>query len=973
MMLKRSILVWLTVLCCWIKPSAQTHSFEGSVDYEKWSIDKGHLEVSDAKYKLGKKSLKIEWKSGAVIRIIESDELANASKSKNGGIATWIYNEYPTEKSIILSFVDENNKEVCNQSFNLNFKGWRCLWSKFQEDMGMKQKTIIHSLQIKMPDSKDGGVIYLDCLSFTPNVSWQKMSDAQYEIYRKDFSLVSDFIGYRRSEPDLSKIVVTDENAKGVSEIKDRLTHWYLGGNDVKANPLITIREKEEREYISKGVSLSKNIRIRYDKEGAPAGDGLFPLYTRGVMDGQKVSTFMDINKNVLLPLTLDYFKNGNKESLEKAIYIYDWFNDQGWADGSALGTLCFEKLRSAGYFHSFFLLKDKLSDHQLNRELNTMRWLTAFGKCYQEPEHTGEVADNLRALAIPKLIYALSLTDSKEQQAALSAFSAYMNNSLSFGPGYFGTIKADYSGYHHRGAYNSAYYPHALYAASLVAYLLHDTPYALSDNSLYNLKQALLTFRFFSAGLDVPAGTVGRFPQGQTILQELLPAFAYVAYSYKTPDHELSAAFMRLINKHRSQVDKFVADVNSTLTYTSSVGETELMTRLMQENIKEEPAPTGSLFMPYSGLMVIKKADYHFNIKGFSKYIWDYESSNDENLYGRYISYGQVEFFNLKNNAKSFNVSNQHFDWNYISGTTSKVLPHDVLKDKNNKHRNFSDESFLCGVSGGNDGTAMFSFRLHDTSFDPTFRANKSVFAFNDILLCLGSDICNDDTKHNTVTTICQSPSSEKKARIESFNSGHLIYDDSGMLYAVKNGTTLIIGNEAFDITYLDHGKAPKGSDYHYYIVANNDEKTAKTLLSEDSPVNIIRQNNDAHIVRINKTGHVYAAIFNHLQTFESLPVREVNIPLSYIWEQQNGNNFKLSVCEPDMRRPTKKEMGLLSEEEVIQEEKPFETRLVLSGEYSVENSDVKAKVDYKEGNTIINISTIRGENYRFNLQKKK
>ena len=66
------------------------------------------------------------------------------------------------------------------------------------------------------------------------------------------------------------------------------------------------------------------------------------------------------------------------------------------------------------------------------------------FGACYQKPEHAGEVADNLRALALPKLIYALSLTDLTEQQAAMTAFSSYMNNALDFGPGFFGTIHAD-------------------------------------------------------------------------------------------------------------------------------------------------------------------------------------------------------------------------------------------------------------------------------------------------------------------------------------------------------------------------------------------------------------------------------------------------------------------------------------------------------------------------------------------------
>lgn len=106
------------------------------------------------------------------------------------------------------------------------------------------------------------------------------------------------------------------------------------------------------------------------------------------------------------------------------------------------MGTLCFEKLRSSGYFHSFFLLKEQLSPEQLKRELQTMNWFTVFGACYQLPSHAGEVADNLRALAIPKLIYALSQNDKQEREVALTAFKHYMDNALGIAPGFSGRSK---------------------------------------------------------------------------------------------------------------------------------------------------------------------------------------------------------------------------------------------------------------------------------------------------------------------------------------------------------------------------------------------------------------------------------------------------------------------------------------------------------------------------------------------------
>ena len=169
-------------------------------------------------------------------------------------------------------------------------------------------------------------------------------------------------------------------------------------------------RKKHETEFISGGMRLADKLDIKYASDGTPIGYPLYPMRSPAEVDGERIRQFRDINEKMLLPLALDYRKNKNGKSLDKIKYIYDWFNDQGWADGSGLGSLCFEKLRSAGYFHSFFLVKDQLDEKTYQRELDALYWFTMFGICYDLPTHAGEVADNLRALAIPKLVYALSV-----------------------------------------------------------------------------------------------------------------------------------------------------------------------------------------------------------------------------------------------------------------------------------------------------------------------------------------------------------------------------------------------------------------------------------------------------------------------------------------------------------------------------------------------------------------------------------
>ena len=56
-------------------------------------------------------------------------------------------------------------------------------------------------------------------------------------------------------------------------------------------------------------------------------------------------------------------------------------------------------------------------------------------------------------------------------------------------------------------------------------------------------------------------------------------------------------------------------------------MGETELCLQAAALKVTPEPNPRTTLYLPYSGLMINRNATRHVTLKGFSKYIWDYES----------------------------------------------------------------------------------------------------------------------------------------------------------------------------------------------------------------------------------------------------------------------------------------------------------------------------------------------------------
>ena len=61
--------------------------------------------------------------------------------------------------------------------------------------------------------------------------------------------------------------------------------------------------------------------------------------------------------------LSLKYL---NQVCLERICNVLDYLEDQGWADGSASGSLYMENLwSSAGFMQSLFLLKDAFAKNE--------------------------------------------------------------------------------------------------------------------------------------------------------------------------------------------------------------------------------------------------------------------------------------------------------------------------------------------------------------------------------------------------------------------------------------------------------------------------------------------------------------------------------------------------------------------------------------------------------------------------------
>ena len=227
---------------------------------------------------------------------------------------------------------------------------------------------------------------------------------------------------------------------------------------------------------------------------------------------------------------------NGSRKT--KIIDLFDYIKEQGWDTGSSLGSMDHELLGMSGFAHSVFLMRNELKTAQkLDDMIKVMKWYTEFGEVYQSPfEFQGTTADKIRTVLLFRLMTVLIMPEDdvpqkREKIRDMDALKRWIENALTISEGLSDFIKPDYTSYHHRLFYGTAYCPSALQTAALISHLLDETVYELNSKIKENLINALKVYRIAAVQYSTPSQIGGRNPKyDQAIIAEHVPAYAYLA-----------------------------------------------------------------------------------------------------------------------------------------------------------------------------------------------------------------------------------------------------------------------------------------------------------------------------------------------------------------------------------------------------------------------------------------------------------
>ena len=940
---------------------AQFVSFEEEIPCNFKSSDKQELALSSSYYKEGSKSL--EWKfSPNSILDIPSESVFTLEG--DNGITLWIYNEKPQQDSLRFEFYSPNGHVSHHFGFRLYAAGWRACWISFKHMQGDKQDKKIAGYRIIAPNRT--GRVFIDRLTFpVKKINDRTTPDLQMPInnsltYRDlwHWCRVWQWEQYQYDLP-LSESLTTDEKQE-LATVEARLT-------------AILDTPKAPKKGISKAYSTFKAANIRPSSNGFTGA----PVVAPDELNRRKGELSWNDLEDMLSGFAYDAYYNHSAQSAKNYFLVWDYAINQGFAFGSGMGTNHHYGYQVRKIYTTAWLMRDAIWKAP-NRD-NILSALI-FWSALQEtriPFQYGrdELLDSWHTLLMAKTVSALLFVDERERARALAGLSRWLSGSLQYSPGTIGGIKVDGTTFHHGGFY-PAYTTGVLAMVGQFIALTSHTRYVPTMEARQVLKSAFISMRNYCNIYEWGIGISGRHPFGGSMKENDVAAFAYLALAgdlsgeSNTFDHHLAADYMRLCNNDTPEAIYF-----------------------RKEGITPAKAPQGFFVYNYGSAGIFRRNDWMVTLKGYTTDVWGSEIYRKDNRYGRYQSYGSVQIMGYPS-RKASGFDENGWDWNRLPGTTTIHLPFDLLDSPlpgttmAHSKENFSGSSSLEGKNG------MFAMKLMERNlknFTPDFVARKSVFCFNNRMICLGTGISNSNASFPTETTLFQSTFQKGKSDIyvdgklknvpfhQELNDGkrHCIQDGYNNYYLV-NGDNVQIQiarqdshhekNRAktqgtFASAYINHGAAPQNAGYEYMVLIQPSPKELDAARRK-APYQILHKDSIAHVVIDKQTGiTAYAAFETYLpqkdELFLSIPAETM------VMQKQSGSNLLLSVCDPNLN---------ISEKAFTTKEpsRPIEKKLILKGQWKCKTLQEDVTVEVGQTETVLTVTCRHGQPIEFILLNK-
>ena len=934
---------------------AQLVGFEESVPQTFKVAGKGELKTSSLFYEEGKSSLEWDFQPGSTLDVQVSPLSLNAKKEQQFGITLWIYNEKPQQDSVRFEFLNEAGEVSYWFSYHLQAAGWRACWISFAYMNGNKKDKNIVGYRLVAPQRE--GRIFLDRLTFPEKkMNLRTTPDQQLPtnngLSNRDlwhWCLVWKWEKQSYDIPLLSKL--TSRQKKDLKTIEQRLTDFL----DVKKAP---------QGQVNAAYKTFEKAAIT----PSAAGTGFtgMPVVAPDEQDKKKGEMSWNDIETMLAGFAYDACYNQNETSKKNYFTVFDYAIDQGFAFGSGMGTNHHYGYQIRKIYTTAWLMRNEIYKHP-HRDvyLSTLRFWAALQETRQ-PCSPGrdELLDSWHTLLMAKLISAMMFPDANRQEQALNGLSRWLSSSLRYTPGTIGGIKVDGTTFHHGGFY-PGYTTGVLATIGQFIAFTNGTDFELTEEARQHIKSAFIAMRNYCNFYEWGIGISGRHPFGGKMGSEDIEAFANIALSGDLSgrgdafDHGLAADYLRLIRN----------------------GDTPNARFFKKEGIQPAQAPQGFFVYNYGSAGIFRRADWMVTLKGYTTDVWGAEIYAKDNRYGRYQSYGSVQIMGKGNpvSRAGSGFVQEGWDWNRLPGTTTIHLPFELLDSPLKgttmvrSEENFSGSSSLGGMNG------MFAMKLMERDYDnftSDFVARKSVFCFDNRMICLGTGITNSNADYPTETTLFQTKFNGKEPKAD--NDDYWLHDGYDNYYHVVDGTvrSQVADQESrhektrektagkFSSAWIEHGKAPKDGTYEYMVLI---QPSAAELdeLQKTPAYEVLQRDQMAHVVYDKKTGITGYAAFEAYQPVNDQFIVSIPAETMVMYGKESDNRIRLSVCDPNLN---------LAEKTYTTKEpsRPISKKIVVKGIWMLPSPQEGIQLEYEGNNTLLNVTCQHGQPVEMLLTNK-
>lgn len=923
--------------------SAQVVKHERLLSFEEENVpsfittDNGSLQINDEHYKDGLQCMQWTYKPGAVLSLkkdLKFEKLDPTGKDLYmSAFIVWVYNEKAQDKKIRFEFLKDG--KVCSSfPFGINFTGWRAAWVCYERDMQGTPEEGMNEIRVQAPDAE--GTLFFDHIVTASKVDpRQQTADVQVPFVNKNTKSHWLLI-YPHSlwKPDIELTDLTERNRQDIKLMEKRFRDMLYTPSELTDKEMKAIKKAfayYNIVYKNGKVSGMPIFMVRQ----AEAYERMIEGWDKDMFTklGMEMNKYFNLMKRVAIAYN-DAVKEEDKKELEYIFNaMYDHITDQGVAYGSCWGNIHHYGYSMRGLYPAYFLMKDVLSKRgKLQEAERTLRWYSIANEVYPKPTVNGIDIDTFNTQTQGRIASILIMEDTPEKLQYLRSFSRWIDYGCRPAPGLMGSFKADGASFHHCNNY-PAYAVGGLDGATNMIYLFSGTELRLSEEAHSTVKNVLLAMRFYCNTRQWALSMSGRHPNGKGQLipvQYAMMAIAGTPDGKKNIDPDMASAYLRIMSLSAS-LDK---DAPDYLPQTSGTLEQKLKKQLEDCGYKPELDPQGNLALGYGCVSVQRRGNWAAVVRGHSRYLWAAEHYLDANFYGRYLAHGSMQILTGKpGQLVTLGTSGWQengFDWNRFPGSTSIHLPFDKLRAvvlnvdsySGMEEMLYSDEAFAGGLSQ-EDMNGNFGMKLHEhDKYNGSHRARKSYHFFDGMIVCLGSDIENDNKDYETETTVFQlaAVTPDMKKYWSNYTSdGRTYLDYNGVGYYLsketaaeakfeKNFPQATVGERSTKPTSGDwvslvvaHGKAPKAKGYEYAVLPATDAETMSKFARKPS-YKVLQRDRNAHIVRTSDGGLTSYVLFEK-------PEKELRGGLvlktdtsCLVMVKDNKDKITLTVAQPDL-----------------------------------------------------------------------